>query len=92
MPSLDMTQDQAEVPVTLGEVCEAILNGRVKADVHDGYYEVTAIEIRGMRRSPEDLLATLERLRPRVSFGGLALDAGGFDEARPCGEDIAEAI
>jgi hypothetical protein len=88
MQTLDMTQDMARDPVTVGEVCEAILDGRVKAEVRDGYYEVKAMEIRGMRRSPDDLFATLERLRPRMSLDDLTLDACCFDEVRPGGEDI----
>ncbi len=76
MQSLDITQDGSQDPITLGELCEAILSGRVKADVHDGYYEVKAIEIRGMRRSPEDLLTTLQRLRPRVCLDDLGSTPG----------------
>jgi len=75
-------------PVTLGELCEAITSGRVSAVVRDGHYEVKAIEIRGMRRSPEALMSMLEELRPR---GGL-LDPGGFEDIRPCGEDIPEPV
>ncbi len=84
MRSVDMTHEQ----VTIGELCEAIMSGRVKAVVRDGHYEVKAVEIRGMQRSSAELFATLERLRPRLA-GDLALDAGCLDEIRPCGEDIA---
>jgi hypothetical protein len=84
MQHLETTPDAAQEPVTMGELCEAIMSGRVSAVVRDGYYEVKSIEIRGMRHSPEALFATLERLRPR-----LPLETGRFEEIGPCGEDIS---
>jgi hypothetical protein len=80
MQTFDVMHD----PVTMGELCEAIMSGRVLAVVRDGYYEVKAVEIRGMRRSPEALFATLERLRT-----DLPLDTGCLDEIGPRGEDIS---
>lgn len=73
-----------EEPVTMGELCEAIMNGRVCAVVHDGHYEVKAVEVRGMHRTAEALMQTLERLRP-----GLPLDPSRFHEVGPCSEDVS---
>jgi len=77
------TFDAMHDPVTMGELCEAIMSGHVSAVVRDGHYEVKAVEIRGMRHSPEALFDTLERLRT-----GLALDTGCLEEIGPGGEDI----
>jgi hypothetical protein len=82
------TQQGKQGPVTLGELCEAIASGRVSAEVRDGHYEVTAVEIRGMRRTPEVLMSMLEDLREHTAL----LDPSGFEDIRPCGEDISEAI
>lgn len=78
------TFETTQQPVTIGELCEAIMSGRVNTVVRDGHYEVQAIEIRGMRHSPKALMETLERLRPR-----LPLDAGCLDQIGPGGEDIS---
>lgn len=83
MQTFDATHD----PVTMGELCEAIMSGRVSSVVRDGYYEVKAVEIRGMRHSPEALFATLEQLRSRLP-SGLPLDTGCLEEIGPSGEDI----
>lgn len=76
--------EPVQEPVTMGELCEAIMNGRVVAVVRDGHYEVKAVDVRGMRRSAESLMATLERLRPR-----LPLNASGFEQIGPCCEDVS---
>lgn len=75
---------EIEDPITMGELCEAIMSGRVQANVRDGHYEVKAVEVRGMRRSADALLRSLEHLRPQ-----LPLDPGSFDQAGPCGEDVS---
>lgn len=75
---------EVEEPVTMGELCEAIMNGRVQAVVRDGHYEVKTVEVRGMRRSAATLMDTLERLRP-----GLPLDPSRLHEIGPCGEDVS---
>lgn len=75
---------EVEEPVTIGELCEAIMSGHVHAVVRDGNYEVKAVEVRGMHRTAEALMETLERLRP-----GLPLDPSRLHEIGPCGEDIS---
>ncbi len=81
------TFDAMRDPVTMGELCEAILSGHVSAVVRDGYYEVQAVEIRGMRHSPQALFATLKQLRSHLP-PGLPLDTGCLEEIGPRGEDI----
>jgi len=71
-------------PITMGELCEAIMNGSVHTVVRDGHYEVKTVEIRGMRRSADALLRSLEHLRPQ-----LPLDTGCLEQGRPSGEDIS---